>query len=105
MKKYIKASDYISFDELKDIVQRLYRAFDENNLSAEIWFEEGSVMDKINYEIRGDWKHDHLFSNHIATEVLNDCGVEILNSTEQETESDGSDWYTAIHTFYIMAQR
>ena len=53
----------------------------------------------------GDWKHDHLFSNHIATEVLNGCGVEILNSTEQETESDGSDWYTAIHTFYIMAQR
>jgi len=43
--------------------------------------------------IWGDWKHDHLRANWIASEYDYRC------TDEYETESDDSDCYSAVHVY------
>jgi hypothetical protein len=46
----------------------------------------------------GDWKHDHLCTKWIAEEVLDGMGYKgKYTITEQVTEEDGSDCYSATH--------
>lgn len=103
MKKCIKASRNLNKSILEEIEKKLYEAFRKNDLYPEgLWVETGSMVNKINYEIRGDWKHDHLFSEYVVKEVLSEYpDIRIIRSTSAVTEEDGSDWYTAIHTFWI----
>lgn len=49
---------------------------------------------EINITIEwGDWKHDHLYCDHIMKEL----GYEL--ATETETETNGSDCYSSIHNY------
>lgn len=55
------------------------------------------------YDIRGDWKHDHLYLNHVVTNDFRDLFANIgylaVSCGEEVTESDGSDYYTADHEY------
>ena len=77
--------------ERKDIEKDIQRIFEEN----EMWYDcdvnlDGSV--EINVEW-GDWKHDHMYLNH----VMKENGYCLTD--EEVTEEDGSDAYSAVHTF------
>lgn len=68
-----------------------------------LFFEAGLNYDEINYlndgniaalEVRGDWKHSHLYCDYLMERHL---GYKFVSS--KVTESDGSDWYTAIRIY------
>lgn len=72
----------------------------------ELFFDAGLNYDEINYinggmiatlEVRGDWKHSHLYCDYLMSKHL---GYKFV--TEKVTESDGSDWYTAIRIYMKM---
>ena len=78
--------------ERNDIEKDIQRIFKENKM----WYDwdvdfDGSV--EINVEW-GDWKHDHLHLNH----VMKENGYILMG--EKVTEEDGSDSYSAVHTYF-----
>lgn len=77
--------------ERKDIEKDIQRIFKENK----IWHDwdvslDGSVWVSVDW---GDWKHDHLYLDH----VMRENGYILM--CKEVTEEDGSDAYSAVHTF------
>ena len=77
--------------ERNDIEKDIQRIFKEN----ERWYEwdvclDGTVEISVEW---GDWKHDHLYLNH----VMKENGY--IPRGEEVTEEDGSDAYSAVHIF------
>ena len=68
--------------------------FKENERWYEWWTNSDGTID-VSVEW-GDWKHDHLFLNHIMREN------NYFKVNELITEEDGSDTYSSIHTFKYM---
>ena len=63
----------------------------DNDVFADVWDAgNGDIKVEINW---GDWKHDHLRCRHIMREL----GFERIN--EVVTADDGSDCYSALHTY------
>jgi hypothetical protein len=61
----------------------------------------GTIM--ISMDITGDWKHDHLRTEHTVDEWLTEAGYVVNNHIQIESEdpNDDSDSYTAKHTWKI----
>ena len=77
---------------LQDIADKAMAKFGENNSYYETWVEKGTIKVEI---IWGDWKHDHLYANWVLKELgAREYSCDI-------TEEDGSDCYSAIHTYII----
>jgi hypothetical protein len=77
--------------ERNDIEKDIQRIFKENKM----WHDwdvnlDGSVEISVDW---GDWKHDHLYLNH----VMRENGYILMG--EEVTEEDGGDAYSAVHTF------
>ena len=81
---------------IDELAKKIYEKLHEERLSAGVFSEDDF---DIAVEIRwGDWKHEHLRCKLIVEELLKENGYETFH-TEQMTESDGSDCYSAIHRF------
>lgn len=56
--------------------------------------------------LRGDWKHDHLYLDCIIRDELEKkyswMGYSAMTYSEVVTEEDGSDYYTADHSYLIF---
>ena len=90
-----------------DIVEKLANDFVEYLRKNEIFAElddysiaenqrTNDVYGVIDYSISwGDWKHDHIYSEDLAKEFFK----EDLSISEDVTEEDGSDTYSATHEF------
>jgi hypothetical protein len=78
--------------ERKDIEKDIQRIFKENEMwyDWDVDFFDNTV--EINVEL-GDWKHDHLCLDH----VMKENGYILID--KKVTEEDGSDAYSAVHTF------
>ena len=50
----------------------------------------------------GDWKHEHLRLSYLVTEFCEKHGLSCPMHSEQTTEEDGSDTYSARHEFLIV---
>ena len=63
----------------------------DNELDCEVYeHENGCVSVEIEW---GDWKHEHRYLDYI----MNELGYSLY--TEDVTESDGSDCYSALHYY------
>lgn len=51
----------------------------------------------------GDWKHEHLWLDHLVSDYLNSRGIEFDSFTKHVGTSD-SDCYTAWHYFHILGE-
>ena len=74
------------------MVEKIQKALNDDGISF------SDVSENMNGEITiyiewGDWKHDHLFCDHI----MNNLGYYLCSETE--TETDGSDCYSSIHKY------
>ena len=49
----------------------------------------------------GDWKHDHLWCDYEVENFLKSKGHEVISHDTEVTEEDGSDTYSAIHSYII----
>ena len=77
--------------------QDVQRIFKEYNCWYEWWVNlDGTIEIKGEW---GDWKHDHLYLDNVMKENgWNPIGTET-------TEEDGSDCYSALHTFKYVGKK
>lgn len=73
---------------MEKLIQKIFK---END----VWYEYNILPNnrvEINVEF-GDWKHDHLFIDHLMKENG------FVKTDEVLTWEDGSDCYSSIHTY------
>ena len=69
----------------------LKRIWKKNNFSYDYFIHhDGSIVVDVMW---GDWKHDHLFLNH----VMRQNNYRLVS--EEVTEEDGDDAYSSLHKF------
>ena len=75
------------------IIEEIEKKLNEYNVWADVYDDYCGICIDINW---GDWKHDHLCTKWAVSELLDKLGYE-YTMTEQVTEEDGSDCYSATH--------
>ena len=68
----------------------------KNGIFAEVWEENNEIKVQIDW---GDWKHEHLRCDYLMGEI----GYELQSTVT--TEEDGSDCYSALHTYIEEKQQ
>lgn len=85
-----------NLEKMKERAGEIELLLMENNIHVEeVGYNAFSVFVEI---LWGDWKHEHLRVKYLISEKFSDC----QSIHTQETETDGSDCYSAIHYFYFM---
>lgn len=90
----------ITRETLREAIENKYNEYD---LYADVCVKEllGDVL-IVEVDINwGDWKHEHLKAKLLMVDIADELGCRLLDSYENVTEEDGSDCYSAVHTFYI----
>ena len=82
---------------LAELAETVSRKLDEEKRYYEVWYNDDSILVEVNW---GDWKHDHRWLDYFVKKVLKDEGYDATVSV-QETEEDGTDCYSAIHSFLV----
>lgn len=89
----------MTVNETMNLVKELNKYLAENN------FSEGAFTitdNTIGMEISwGDWKHDHLRANYLVGQFLEKKRIYAMHY-ERTTEEDGSDTYSADHTWTLF---
>lgn len=89
----------LSQEELKNLGHELEDHFSKLGVYYEIWpCDNNSLCVEISW---GDWKHDHLWCDYEVKNFLKSKGHEVVSNDTQVTEEDGSDTYSAIHSYII----
>lgn len=91
---------------IKDICEMVQDHLDECNNHHYVSFADWDLFEdflEINIEW-GDWKHDHARTRCQVLDVVQNIPG-FVNWTEDVTESDGSDCYSARHRFYFKKER
>ena len=86
--------------------EKIYEIIDRLNAELNKYHLETAYksLDEICIDIHwGDWKHDHLRTKWIVADVFTELGLaDKYTITEDVTEEDGSDTYSAIHTIRFI---
>lgn len=84
-----------NLEKMKNYAEQIELFLMENNMHVEeVGYNAISVFVEI---LWGDWKHDHLRTKYLISEKF----PNIQSVCTEETETDGSDCYSAIHYFYF----
>ena len=78
-------------------LERVENLMSENNLFGEVWSEIGDVVIAVEI-LWGDWKYSHLRLKWLIENNMDN----FVAHTEETTEEDGSDCYSAIHRFVFQ---
>ena len=100
--KKVKEDMNTNIKNLDKLAQELSDYVYENGAYYDIYAEDNEIIACIDW---GDWKHDHLWFDHIAREFLEDRGYKVVDIDEEVTEDDGSDTYSAIHTITLATNK
>lgn len=79
----------------------------KNHIYSDLYDEYGfrkndSFVLKIDID-KGDWKHDHRLADIIVSNVADRYdNIEIVKVSENVTDDDGSDTYSATHTYNVI---
>lgn len=73
--------------------RKIQKYLDDHNLWGEVSVQDGTVYVEIHW---GDWKHDHWYCQDLMSEL----GYVLVG--KEVTEEDGSDTFSAIHTYEKM---
>ena len=86
-------------EKIYEIIDRLNAELNEYHLETAY-----KSLDTICIDITwGDWKHNHLCTKWIVEEVLDMMGFSgQYTMTEEITEENGSDTYSALHTIRFI---
>ena len=90
---------------MDNLIEAIEKLLNDHDLWVEnIWRDDETETTPmmIRYEIDGDWKHDHLYSEYLIENYLKEKGYFATRGGEDVTFEDGSDWYKAIHTILII---
>ena len=86
-------------EELNALANEFYNYLANQKDFYEVWpSEDDTICVDISW---GDWKHDHLRLDLIANNFFKEKGYDILNMNTEVTDEDGSDTYSATHSYRI----
>ena len=89
----------MTVEELNALANEFYEYLENQENFYEVW-PDGN--DTICVEVSwGDWKHDHLRLDYLAEKFFTEKGYDILSTNEDVTDEDGSDTYSAIHSYRL----
>ena len=79
---------------MNNMVEKIQKVLDDNDLFGSVYNHKDLpiIYVEINW---GDWKHDHLRTKCLLESI--GC----VYAGEDVTEEDGSDCYSAIHTYIV----
>ena len=81
---------------LEDYLPELNKHLEENDFHYQA---RADYMDELVIEINwGDWKHEHLRADALVRDFFMNRGI-LVTPTQEVTEEDGSDVYSAIHYY------
>lgn len=75
----------------------------ENFHNYDVYNYESFPLDtsKIEFEVKGDWRHDHLLFKHLIEKWAEQNNRKIFKIDSREVGNSDSDYYTAIYSVYI----
>ena len=90
----------------KEGLAELEKALYESLKDISFEYVDSEIKAEGLYEITiaiewGDWKHDHLAADHLLEEWCDANGYKVINASTTTTEENGSDCYSALHTYTI----
>ena len=88
----------VSQEELNKLSNELDEHFAELGAYYDIWWDDDGICVEISW---GDWKHDHLWCDYEVENFLKSKGHEVVSHDTEVTEENGSDTYSAIHSYII----
>ena len=95
---------------LKELLNKLLAKLNSEYIYPESFSLEQFADNKIflELEIDGDWKHDHLYCEHLVKNFCDENNIEILGVEEEvyheEEETSYSDDYVALHTWELFIE-
>lgn len=100
IKRWLTEGMYDSVIADLESIEKFLR--DEGFTNYDVYGYDSYPMEtsKIDFEISGDWKHDHLVFKELIQEWAQKNGRNIFKIDTEEQPSD-SDYYTAVHSVYI----
>lgn len=100
--KSLKENNEQETNDTDALIKEFSQYMRDNNFDYTAYptFNDGEFQVDITW---GDWKHDHIYLQHLATEFFSKKGISIEHMQET-TEEDGSDTYSATHTFKITGE-
>ena len=101
-----KEKPQITRDYLRKLEAEIYNVLQKNDIYPEdgTWFSADRDDDydvELYLVIDGDWKHDHLFAEHLVEQFCKEKGFTIVSSENNEIGNSESDWYKSAHHWYI----
>ena len=85
--------------------EKIKEIFKKYNLSYEWEISADLPCVVIIYVKWGDWKHDHIHCDYLVKEYLKEKDFMLTGSNNQITESDETDSYSSIHTYYVCIDK
>lgn len=96
-----------SKQDLINLQNFIIKKLDESPImfsEVEVYTEDDSIIIEVSLEW-GDWKHDHLRLDYLMDDIIHDydpnMGRHFGVMGAEVTEEDGSDTYSAIHSYGI----
>ena len=92
---------------LSDLRKYIEKKLDENSLwvdDVRVYEHSGTIC--IEVEISwGDWKHEHRRLDYLLFDIVYEYNKDLVSNfykiTEEITDEDGSDTYSAVHIYEI----
>lgn len=95
---------------LKELLNKLLTKLNSEYIYPDYFLLKQFADNKIflELEIDGDWKHDHLYCEHLVKNFCAENNIEILSAEEkvyhEEEETSYSDDYAALHTWELFIE-
>ena len=95
----------ITREMLIDLEKKVYDYLNKNNIYPEdgTFSKSSNPLADLELEliIDGDWKHDHLFAEHLVEKFCEENGMIVVKHSVVEVGESESDWYTGDHIWFI----
>lgn len=95
---------------LKELLNKLLTKLNSEYIYPDYFLLKQFADNKIflELEIDGDWKHDHLYCEHLVKNFCEENNIEILSAEEkvyhEEEETSYGDDYAALHTWELFIE-
>ena len=89
-----------------DLGQQVYNALTDAGLYSDVNVEPGNTEHDCTISVEvmnGDWKHEHLRTDNVVTDLLDNPGVTYGRKIKETPVDDSdSDTYSSIHTYAVI---
>lgn len=102
----ISGAPKLSYDELAELEKNLWEKLKAEGIYPENGTFENSSNSLADLDLEilidGDWKHDHLFAEHLVEEWCKENGYVITRHTSEVTNETNRDDYEAVHHWFLI---